>query len=39
MTQMLLGWLAMAAILGLMAWIAYRMESRGSNAGRRHERD
>ena len=29
MTQMILGDLAMVAILGLMAWLAYRSETRG----------
>ncbi len=29
MTQMILGWLFMIAILGGMAWVAYRSESRG----------
>ena len=29
MTQLILGWLAMIAILGGMAWVAYRSEKRG----------
>ncbi len=29
MTQLILGWLAMIAILGGIAWLAYRSESRG----------
>ena len=29
MTQMILGWLFIAALLGGIAWVAYRSESRG----------
>ncbi len=35
MTQMILGWLFIVAILGGMAWLAYRSESRGESEQRK----
>lgn len=35
MTQMILGWLFMVALLGGMAWVAYRSESRGEKGQRK----
>ncbi len=35
MTQMILGWLFMVAILGAMVWLAYRSESRGEKEHRK----
>ena len=32
MTQLILGWVAMIAILGGMAWVAYRSEKRAQKS-------